>query len=76
MWGDFGAHMAWMLTWWIVGLGVLVLFVWAIARAATPSTPGPPGASEESPETILKRRYARGEVDHDEYERRLSGLRK
>lgn len=27
-------------------------------------------------ETILKRRYARGEVDREEYERRLTDLRK
>jgi putative membrane protein len=57
---------------WIVGLGVLVLLVWAVARAVAP---GPP-RGEESPETILKRRYARGEVDRDEYERRLADLRK
>jgi uncharacterized membrane protein len=29
-----------------------------------------------TPETILKRRYARGDVDRDEYERRQSGVRK
>jgi uncharacterized membrane protein len=27
-------------------------------------------------ETILKRRYARGDIDRDEYERRLSDVRK
>jgi uncharacterized membrane protein len=62
-----------MWTWWIVGLGVLVLFVWAISRAATPSTPAGGG---ESPETVLKRRYASGEIDQPEYERRLTDLRK
>lgn len=76
MWGDSGAHMAWMWLGWIVGLGVLALFVWAIARAAASATPASSAGREESPETILKRRYARGELDHDEYERRLSGLRK
>jgi putative membrane protein len=76
MWGDFGAHMGWMWLWWIIGLGVLVLFVWAIARATGPSTLAPPAGREESPETILKRRYARGEIDHEEYERRLTDLRK
>ena len=46
--------------------------IWAIARAA-----GSPvsGRDEESPEAILKRRYARGELDEQEYERRLNTLR-
>jgi len=73
MWPGYGAHMWWMSLWWIVGLGVLVLLVWAIARAA-----GPPASSrgEDSPEAILKRRYARGELDREENDRRLSDLRK
>ena len=31
---------------------------------------------EDSPEAILKRRYASGEVDREEYERKLTDLRK
>jgi len=37
---------------------------------------GGQGPHGESPETILKQRYARGDLDRDEYERRLSDLRK
>ena len=37
----------------------------------TPATPG-----SESPELILKRRYAKGEIDHDAYERMLADLKK
>jgi putative membrane protein len=59
--------------WWFVGLGALLLFVWAIARAAGSAGPS---RGEDSPDTILKRRYARGEIDRDEYERRLTDLRK
>jgi putative membrane protein len=70
MW-DYGGHMGWMWLWWIVGLALLVAVIWAVARAATPQRP----ADHESPEAILKRRYARGEVDREEYERRLKDLR-
>jgi putative membrane protein len=73
MWPGDGAHMGWMGLWWLLGIALLVLVVWAIARAA-----GGQNATrgEESPETTLKRRYARGEIDRDEYERQLSDLRK
>ena len=33
-------------------------------------------APRESAEEILKKRYARGEMDKEEYERKLEGLRK
>lgn len=69
--GEFMMGGMWL--WWIVGLGVVVLLVWAIARA--PGSPAPP-REEDSPDTILKRRYARGELDREEYERRLGDLRK
>jgi len=65
--------MGWMWLSWLVGLGVLLLFVWAVARAAGSTGSRRP---EESPEAVLKRRYARGEMDDQEYERRLGNLRK
>ena len=68
-----GDHMGWMGLWWIVGLALLFFVVWAAARAG--SSPGSARA-EESPETILKRRYARGEIDREEFDRRLTDLRK
>lgn len=64
--------MAWMGLWWVLGLAVLVLLVWAFARGIGASSVG----DETSPESILKRRYARGEIDEQEYERRLTNLRK
>jgi putative membrane protein len=73
MWPGYGDHMGWMGVWWFVGLAVLLLLVWVVARAA-----GPPGSgrTDESPETILKRRYARGDIDREEFDRRLTDLRK
>ena len=66
-------HSVLMVLWWLFGITLLLALIWAVARAAGASRTGP---REESPETILKRRYARGEVDRDEYERRLTDLRR
>jgi hypothetical protein len=46
-------------------------YLWVVARAAG----GPPGRMDETPEQILKRRYARGEIER-EYQRRLDDLRR
>jgi putative membrane protein len=74
MWPGMENHMGWMWLWPSLGFLVLALFVWMIARGGSGSAPGAP--LEESPERIVKRRYARGEIDANEYERRLSDLRK
>ena len=66
-------HMGGMGLWWLFGLALVVLVVWAIARAAGSQASA---RDEESPEALLKRRYARGELDEQEYERRLNNLRK
>ena len=63
----------WMTVWGIGSLAIVVLLVWLLARAAAS---GPPLRIEETPEQILKRRYARGEINPAEYERRLTDLRK
>jgi putative membrane protein len=62
----------WMALWRILGLAVLVLIVWAVAKAA--GVPG--GRADDSPEQILKRRYARGEIEREEYDRRLTDIRR
>lgn len=73
MWTDYGMHMGWMWLWPVVGLAVVVALVWAMVRAGG-SAAGP--RAEESPEVILKRRYARGEIRQEEYERALTDLRR
>ena len=73
MWPMYGDHMGWMWLWWILGLGLLAVVAWALVRAGSSSAMPP---QEDSPETVLKRRYARGEIDREDYERRLSDLRK
>lgn len=65
--------MGWMLTWGLVGVTLLVAIVlgtvWLVRRG---------GASTDrvdSPEEILRRRFAAGEIDEDEYFRLQAGLR-
>ena len=59
--------------WWLLGLVVVILIIWAVVRAAGSQGIG---RDEQSPEAILKRRHTRGEVDRDEYQRRLTDLKK
>jgi putative membrane protein len=65
-------HPWWMGLWMVIWVAALVLLVWAITRAAG----GGPRRADDTPEQILKRRYARGEMDRDQYERQLTDLRK
>lgn len=61
---------AWMSLIWLVALAVIALVVWLVIRA----THHPAGGTR-SARDILSERYAKGEIDHDEYEERLSRLR-
>ena len=67
-----GWHMWWMGASWIIGLVMVALFVWAWVHGNAFQPSGP----LEGPEAILKRRYAQGEIDSEEYDRRLMALRK
>ena len=69
-WNDWWG-MGWMMLWWPIGLLVLLVLLWMGFQAGVGRT-----TVEESAEAILKRRYARGDIDREEYERRLSDLRK
>ena len=63
--------MIWMATWLsiVAGLvGSLIWFFWTSSQGQS--------ESGESAETILKQRYAKGEIETEEYERRLSELKK
>lgn len=63
----------WIL--WIVVIVLVVGAVWMFSRGVARGTArrDPHG---ETPEEILKRRYASGEIDRTEYERRLVDLRR
>ena len=71
----------WWGGWWIIMplvmlafLGAFIWFMVAIGRAA-PALPRIGPDPEEDAERILAERYARGEIDDDEYRRRLDTLR-
>ncbi len=57
----------------MMGLWVLAiaLVVWAVA-SLRPGQPAPPPA--DTPEEILKRRYASGEITQEQFEHTLSTL--
>jgi len=58
-----------MLFW----LGVAGLVVWLVIRYARPQPTG--GGGTEAARRVLAERYARGELDTDEYNHRLQNLR-
>ena len=64
----FGMHMfgGWigMILFWVLILGGLALLVSHLVRKDET-----PARKEETPLEILKRRYASGEIDHEEFER-------
>lgn len=68
---DYGwSHMGGMWFFWILVLVLIVGAVWWAFRAAGGSPP-----IKDSPEDILRRRYAKGEIDKEEFEQRLKDLR-
>jgi len=72
-WIDGAGHMGYMWIWWLLGALVVVAFVWALVKTS------PAGrqveAARESPEQVLKRRYAAGEIDREEFTAQLNDLR-
>lgn len=72
MWPYMGSMGWWMVLWWLVAIVVLVLVVRLVAGSL--GSHGTRG--DETPEQILKRRYAKGEIEREEYQRRLEDLRR
>ncbi|MGH3328525.1 MAG: SHOCT domain-containing protein [Streptomycetales bacterium] len=71
-----GAMGVWMFVWALVGLAVLAVAVLGAVWLARALGRGERSSVRrgETPEEILRGRYARGEIDEDEYLRRISGL--
>lgn len=65
--------MVWMMIWGLLGIALLVLAIVATVRLVRrPPMSGPDAI--ESPDEVLRRRYAAGEIDEDEYLQRRAGL--
>ena len=58
---------------WIIGLLVLAAIILLIVRATNPNTPKESG-NDKSALDILKERYARGEIDKTEFEKKKEDL--
>ncbi|MFP4622072.1 MAG: SHOCT domain-containing protein [Bacteroidales bacterium] len=71
---SFGHGMGMGMGWgWIIGLVLIALIVWLVVKTTSQQTGGTP-TSEKSPLDILKERYARGEIDKEEFEERKKDL--
>lgn len=83
MWDGAGGMAGWGLLMWILSLvflGLIVVGIFLIVRAAAPtSRPSvlPPGLEGGGlgAHQILDERFARGEIDEEEYRRRKEALR-
>ena len=65
--------MGWMWIWWVI---LILLMVALVFWAASASRRSGTHLAPPSPEEILKRRYASGEISKQEYEEKLAGLRR
>ena len=69
MMGFFGGWIG-MLVNLAILIGIVVLIVWAVKRFTGSS----PSASAQSPREILQARYARGEINREQYQQMLQDL--
>ena len=69
-WGWFVGALAMVVFW-----GVVIWLIVGLVRGGSPRRNPGPGRHDETPKAILKRRFAAGEIDEEEYRRRLDLLR-
>jgi uncharacterized membrane protein len=67
--GFYGWHSIWMVLSWIAVIGIFTTCIWLLSLVINIG-------GEKPPDEILKQRYAAGEIDSDEFNRRLADLRR
>ncbi len=67
--GNYG--MGFMIFFWIVILGIIGLLIWFLIRKSSGSTHK---SDDETALQILEKRYARGEIDEEEFRRKKKEL--
>jgi putative membrane protein len=65
-----------MLLWALLLVVGIILVLRLSARSGSDRMPPPQWGGGDSAEEILRRRFASGEIDEDEYRRRLDALRR
>ncbi len=73
MMNGYGGHGWGMGWWWIIGLIILVVVIWMVIKTMNKSNNLSSGPGKSALD-ILKDRYARGEIDKQEFEERKKDL--
>lgn len=71
-------HDGWMygMGWgWILLIAALMALVWLVLRSGRSGRTSLGGSQGSDPEELLKQRFARGEINEEEYRARLRALR-
>lgn len=75
-WSFDGHFMGMHWLWWSLWIVIFLTLVWGMARLLGDRPRPLDGAGREEPaEEALRRRFANGEIDEEEFERRLKVLR-
>lgn len=75
-WHHEGLYMGLHWGWWIFWILVLVVLIWGFVRYFSDERERRRGSDrKESSEEILRQRFGRGEIDEDEFARRMKALR-
>ena len=69
--GGMGFGMGW---WWIIGVILVAAIIWAVIRSTGQSNNLNNTTNQKSALDILNERYARGEIDKEEYEMKKKDL--
>jgi len=66
-----GMGMGW---WWIIGVIIVVIVVWVVVKGMNQNNQSANQRTGKTAMDILKERYARGEIDKEEFEERKKDL--